>query len=149
MHQLLAQKRKHIALLITRLIIGVVFIGTGWLKVSDMPTTIGYFAQMGIPAFFAYIVGYLELIGGIMIVLGLWTCLAAAVLAIIMLFAIWFTRSMGFMGIALPLVTFAGLSSLVGVCGGKYALKDCCGCGCVDSCGCGEGGTCSSEAPKA
>lgn len=138
MHQLLSEKRSHIALFLTRLIIGGIFIATGWMKVSDMAATVGYFAQMGIPAFFAYAVGYLEFIGGIMLVLGLYTCLIAAVLGIIMLFAIWYTRGMGFQGFTTPLATLAALLALFGVCGGKYSLKSCCGSSCGgDSC-CGD-----------
>lgn len=151
LHQLLSEKRSHIALLLTRLIIGGIFIATGWMKVSDMAATVGYFAKMGIPEFFAYAVGYLELVGGILIILGLWTCLVSAVLAVIMLFAIWYTRGMGFQGFATPLATLAALLGLFGVCGGKYSLKSCCGsgscgdkpCGCESACNCG-GGTCGN-----
>lgn len=154
MHQLLLKKRSHIALFLTRLIIGGIFIATGWMKVADMAATVGYFAQMGIPAFFAYAVGYLELIGGIMLVLGLYTCLVAGVLGVIMLFAIWYTRGMGFQGFATPLATLAALLALFGVCGGKYSIKCACGGSGSDSCcggsekGCCDGGTCSSETPK-
>lgn len=118
---------RDVVFLLARLIIGGIFIATGWMKVSDMAATVGYFAQMGIPVFFAYAVGYLELIGGILIILGLYTCLVAAVLSVIMLFAIWYTRGMGFQGFATPLATLAALLALFGVCGGKYSLKTCCG----------------------
>lgn len=125
--------RADVSLLITRLIVGGIFIYTGWMKVSDMASTIGFFSKLGIPAFLAYVVGYIEFIGGIMVVLGLWTCLIAMILAVIMLFAIWFTRSMGFQGFSTPLATFSALITLVGVCGGKYSLKHCCdsGAGCA------------------
>ena len=130
-------KRGDIALLLTRLIVGGIFILSGWIKVSDMATTVGFFAQLGIPAFLAYIVAYLELIGGIMLVLGLYTCLAALVLAVIMAFAVWFTRSAGFPGFGLPLATLAALLALFGVCGGKYSMK--CACGGNGGCdGCGS-----------
>lgn len=135
-------KRSDAALLVTRLILGGIFIYSGWMKVSDMPATIGFFAQMGIPAFLAYAVAYIELIGGVLVVLGAFTCLAAAALAVIMIFAIWFTRTGGMQMFGLPLATLAGLIALVGVCGGKYSLKDCCGRGCC------EDGTCSTETPK-
>ncbi len=126
--------RANVSLLLTRLIVGGIFINAGWMKVSNMESTIGYFAQMNIPAFLAYAVGYIEFIGGIMVVLGLWTCLISAILAVIMLFAIWFSRSMGFQGMALPLVTLSALLPLVGVCGGKYSLKCCCNSDECDTC---------------
>ena len=118
----MSNKRKDIALLVARLIIGGIFITTGWMKISNFPATIGFFSSLGIPAFLAYVVGYLEFIGGITLVLGVWTCLSAAVLAVIMVFAVWFTHSMGFQAFGTPLATLAGLVSLVGSCGGKYAL---------------------------
>ena len=149
--------RGDIALLVSRLIIGGIFITTGWLKVSDIAATVGYFAQMGIPAFFAYAVGYLELVGGILIILGLWTCLVAAVLGVIMLFAIWYTRDMGFQGFATPLATLAALVALFGVCAGTYSLKCACGgkssllrgcCGSTGSCGKGDSCCCCESSGK-
>lgn len=136
---------RSVALLVARLIIGGIFISAGWEKVSDISSTIGFFGQMGIPAFLAYAVAYLELIGGIMIVLGFFTCLAAGVLGVIMIFAVWFTRSMGFQGFGMPLATLGGLVALFGVCGGKYSLK--CPCGGGNGCqkdSCCEGGSCDS-----
>ncbi len=113
---------KNLAVLIVRLIIGGIFVATGWMKVSDMATTVGFFGGMGIPAFLAYIVSYAELVGGVLIVLGLWTEISAGVLAIIMLFAIWYTRSMGFQGFMGPLAVLAGLVSLIASGAGQYAV---------------------------
>lgn len=113
----------NLAVLITRLIIGGIFIGTGWMKVSDMATTLGYFSQMGIPAFLTYIVAYAELVGGILVILGLWTEIAAAVLAVIMIFAIWYSRSLGFVGILGPLAVLAGLVSILGSGPGQYSAR--------------------------
>ncbi len=142
--------RRSVALLVSRLIIGGIFISSGWAKVSDITSTLGFFGQLGIPAFLAYVVAYLELVGGIMIVLGFYTCLAAAVLAVIMIFAVWFTRSMGFQGMGLPLAALAALLALCGTCGGKYSLKrGCCGkgacCGAGGSDKCCDSGTCEAK----
>jgi putative oxidoreductase len=68
----LSPTSKNLALLVIRIIIGGIFIYTGWMKIADMTSTVGYFASMGIPAFLAYIVGYAEFIGGILLVIGLW-----------------------------------------------------------------------------
>ncbi|HEU0080891.1 MAG TPA: DoxX family protein [Candidatus Paceibacterota bacterium] len=114
--------KRGVFLLIVRLIIGGIFIAAGWMKVSAMAMTVGYFAQMGIPAFLAYVVGYVELVGGVLIVLGLWSCLAAFVLAVIMLFAIWYSRSMGFQGMMPPLAVLAGLLSIIESGAGKFSL---------------------------
>lgn len=114
---------KNLAVLIVRLIIGGIFITTGWMKVSDMVATVGFFDSLGIASFLAYVVSYAELIGGILIVLGLWTEIATGVLAIIMLVAIYYVRSMGFQGFMGPLAVLAGLISLISSGAGLYALK--------------------------
>lgn len=133
----LSNKRGNIALLVARLIIGGIFINAGWMKVSDLASTVQFFGTLGIPAFLAYAVSFIELIGGVMLVLGLWTCLAAFVLSIIMLFAIWFTRMGGMGAFGTPLAVFAGLISLFGSCGGCYSLTHCC-----------KNKTCATETPK-
>lgn len=142
--------RKDISALIVRLIIGGIFIAAGIMKLSAMGGdmgTIAFFAKIGLPAFVAYLVAYVELIGGAFVVLGLWTCISAIPLAVIMLVAISLTYKMGIQGFGYPLVTLAGLVSLIGSCGGKYSLS---------LCGpCGKGGMCKTcsvdkkeEAPK-
>jgi len=109
--------------LIVRLIVGGIFITTGWIKVSAMTVTLGYFASMNLPAFIAYIVSYAELIGGVLIVIGLWECLAAFVLSVIMVFAIWYSRSFGIQGTMPPLAMLASLLSIIHSGGGKYVLR--------------------------
>jgi uncharacterized membrane protein YphA (DoxX/SURF4 family) len=101
------------------------FIFAGYEKVSNMAGTVGFFSSLGIPVFLTYIVAYAELIGGVLIVLGLWTCLSAAVLAVIMLVAVWLTRAGGLQVMMYPLAVFAGLVSLMGSCGGKYSVRLC------------------------
>ncbi|MCR4328424.1 MAG: DoxX family protein [Patescibacteria group bacterium] len=116
-------KRTDVMLLIARVIIGGIFIYTGWMKVADMGATIGFFGTLGIPAFLTYIVAYAELIGGVLLVLGFWTCLVAGILAIIMIAATWFMSGKGFAGVSTPIATFAALVALMGSCGGKYSLS--------------------------
>ncbi len=112
-----------IALLITRVIIGGIFIYSGWMKVSAMEATLGFFSSMSIPAFLGYIVSYGELIGGVMLVLGLWTELAAIFLAIIMIVAVCLTKKLGFQMYGLPLSMLAGLSALAGCGAGKWRIR--------------------------
>ena len=113
------------ALLIVRLIIGAIFIFAGWMKVTDMAGTVGMFNSMHIPVFLTYIVSYGELIGGILLVLGLWTCLASAFLFIIMAVAIYITSSNGFGAIMTPLATLAGTVATFGLGAGKYSIDGC------------------------
>ncbi len=96
-------------LLIARLVIGGIFIYAGWLKVADMPSTLAMFATLGIPAFLTYIASYAELIGGVLLVLGLFTEFAAVVLAVIMLVAAYLSREGGMATYSLPVAVFAAL----------------------------------------
>lgn len=113
------------ALLVVRLIIGAIFIFAGWMKVNDMAGTIGMFSTMHIPVFLTYIVAYGELIGGILLVLGLWTCFASAFLFIIIAVAIYITSSNGFGAIMTPLATLAGTVATFGLSAGKYSIDGC------------------------
>ena len=119
----MSNKKKDFLLLVVRLIIGGLFIATGWMKVSAPADTVAFFSTLGMPAFVAYVVGYAELIGGIAIVLGFWTNIVSIILAVIMIGAIYFTRGGGFSVYGLPLVTFAGLLSIIASGPGRYALR--------------------------
>jgi putative oxidoreductase len=84
---------------LVRIMTGVIFIAHGYMKffVMGIPGTTGFFAQVGIPApgIMALLVATLEVVGGIALVLGLLTRLAALGLAINMLGAIFFVRLKG------------------------------------------------------
>ena len=107
---------------------------SGWLKIGNgasIAMTIGFFAAMHIPTFLVYVVGYLELIGGVCLVLGVKACKAAAVLGVIMLFAIGYSWAYApmlnmpaFQAIVPALAVLASLLSLVASGGGKYSVWD-------------------------
>ena len=143
--------RKDIVALVVRLIVGGIFIAAGWMKVTNMggaEGTIAGFAGMGIPAFLTYIVAYAEIIGGVFVVLGLWTCISSAVLAVIMIVAVFLMNKIG-QPYLYPLVTLAALVSLMGSCGGKYSVLGCSKCGSCKTCDTCEVEDKSVEAPKA
>ena len=78
------------ALLVMRLIVGVIFVAHGYQKIGlGMDQVAGFFRSTGIifPLFFAYFITYLELIGGILLILGLFTHLIAKLFVIEMLVA--------------------------------------------------------------
>lgn len=114
--------RADFALLIARLIIGGIFIYAGYLKVTDMQMTLGMFSSMNIPVFLTYIVSYGELIGGILLILGLWTTLTAIFLSIIMMVAIYLIRSMGIQLLMTPMSILAALLVIWGAGAGKYSI---------------------------
>jgi putative oxidoreductase len=118
----LSPTSKNLALLVIRIIIGGIFIYTGWMKIADMTSTVGYFASMGIPAFLAYIVGYAEFIGGILLVIGLWNCLASAVLAIIMIVAAILVALNAPQMVSTPLAVLAALLGLIVSGPGSWAI---------------------------
>lgn len=110
-------------LLVSRLIIGGIFMYAGYMKIATMDQTIAFFAQIGLPAFMAYLVAWVELLGGTLIVLGLKARYAALVIAVIMLGAAYYTRTGGMPTMGLPLALLGGLLGIVASGPGHYALS--------------------------
>ncbi len=81
-------KYKSCAILLLRIAVGVVFVYHGWMKVGDMNATVAMFGSMGISSFWTYIVAYTELLGGLALIVGFNTRIAAALGLIVMLVAI-------------------------------------------------------------
>lgn len=82
---------------ILRVVVGLTFFLHGWQKMQGgIDGVAGFLATLGIPAagFFAYVVTYVEFLGGIALILGLFTHWAAKLLAIDMLVAL-FTVHIG------------------------------------------------------
>lgn len=81
------------ALLILRLILGVIFVAHGWDKifVTGVDKTTGHFVAAGIPQaeMTVWLVAIVELVGGALLILGLLAPAVAAVLVIEMLGALW------------------------------------------------------------
>jgi putative oxidoreductase len=78
-------------LLILRVVLGLVLAFNGWAKWSGgIDGVAGFFASQGIPAatFFAWVVTLVELIGGILLILGALTQIVSILVAIDMFFAI-------------------------------------------------------------
>ena len=73
------------ALLLMRLLVGLVFVTSGWSHVKD-PVTRG--KSIGFSPGFTRVLGIVELAGGLGVALGVFTQLAALVLIVVMLGAI-------------------------------------------------------------
>jgi len=73
-----------------RLSLGAVFLGTGWGKLHNLGQVTGFFTELGIPfpAVQAAMVSGIELVGGTLILLGLFTRVAALPLMATMAVAI-------------------------------------------------------------
>ena len=87
---------RDVALLLARLVLGVVLIAHGWQKLmtKGIGATTEGFVEMGIPAapVSAVFVVAVELLGGILIVLGAATALVGVLVALVMLGAVLFVH---------------------------------------------------------
>ncbi|MFZ1020094.1 MAG: DoxX family protein [Minisyncoccia bacterium] len=110
-------------LLFLRFGVGAIFIATGWMKVSDMHATVGFFATLGFSAFWAYLASWVELLGGITVLLGIgiYTRVAAKLLSIVMLVAIYLLRD-NFTMVMLPFLMFFAAFALMMTGSGKYSV---------------------------
>ncbi|AWX53631.1 MULTISPECIES: DoxX family protein [Brevibacillus] len=86
--------------LILRVIAGLTFAIHGVAKFQmGLENVAGFFGTMGLPAFIAYLVAFLEVVGGIALILGLGTRVFAGALSVIMLGAIFKAKlAAGFLG---------------------------------------------------
>lgn len=155
---------KHIGMLVLRVVLGLFFMAHGVLKFQDMDQTVQFFGGIGFPAFLAYFVSAVEVLGGLALVLGVFTCVAGVLFAIIQLVAVFKLTGkipaesalIGFaMGYGVNLV-LAAASLGVGFTGpGRYALlsgRCCLWCRrdqhCKDCSACGHCGVCTPDTGK-
>jgi putative oxidoreductase len=114
----LIQQTKNIftfASLPLRIIAGIGIMLHGLPKLLDIPGTQTSFTNMGLPPELAVVIGLLEVIGGLAILLGILTRIAAGLLAIQMIGATLLVKlSKGFIGgYELDLLYFAIMISLI------------------------------------
>ena len=71
------------AILVGRILLAAMFVLAGFAKLTDIAGTAGWFGSIGLPAptIVAVLVGLLELVGGLAIVVGFQTRIAALALA--------------------------------------------------------------------
>ena len=69
-----------IGISLLRIHFGIILLAHGWLKVYvfSIAGTVGYFSSIGLPPIIAYLVIFGELVGGLALILGIQTRLAAA-----------------------------------------------------------------------
>ncbi len=90
------KKNQDLGMLLLRLAVGVVFIAHGWSKFNMMTDTIAFFGQLGMPAILVYVVALIEFLGGLALVFGLYTDIAALLLAIVMAVALVYVKMIKF-----------------------------------------------------
>jgi len=84
-----------LGLLLLRLVLGIIFIWHGYPKLTHPNAMHGFFVQHGLPGYFVTIAGVLEVFGGGLLILGFLARIAALLLAIEMIVAIWKVHSAG------------------------------------------------------
>lgn len=110
--------QRSLGLFLLRVTTGLLFLTHGWPKVTAIVHTVNMFAGMGFPAPVAYFVAYLEVIGGIGLILGVYTRVFGMLFGIEMLVAALLSGiSLGF-DLYLSLASFA--IALAGA--GSFAL---------------------------
>lgn len=91
--------QRSLGLLVLRVSTGLIFFLHGWMKVNNLAQTVGMFGHMGFPVWVAYCIAWLEVIGGLALILGVLTRLFGVLFAIEMLvatFVVGFGRGLGF-----------------------------------------------------
>ncbi len=120
-----------LAILALRLAVGIVLAYHGWLKVGDVSGFAGFVELLGVPApeLMAYVVTYLEFLGGIALIVGLATRYVAALFVVEMVFTIALVKldvgliaSEGGVGAELDLLILATALSLVLTGAGRWSL---------------------------
>jgi putative oxidoreductase len=79
---------KAMGMLVVRLATGWVFINHGWMKLQNLKGTESFFHGLGLPPGTATFIAVVELVGGIMLALGIAPRLAGLVLAVEMIVAL-------------------------------------------------------------
>ena len=115
-----------LGLLLLRVALGIIFISHGYPKLVHPGAMRGMFVQHGLPGYFETIAGMLEVFGGGLMILGLFTRAAALLLAIEMAVAIWKVHSGGGLlavhNYEFPLALLAGCFALATVGAGRASM---------------------------
>ncbi|MDP4552200.1 DoxX family protein [Alkalihalobacillus macyae] len=116
----------YLGLLTIRLIVGMLFFAHGFFKFSEgIANTAAFFEAIGLSGFLAYVVGLIELIGGVLMILGLGTRIVSVLFSSILIGAlILVKRSTGMLGgYELDIALLAMSLSLFLSGGGPYSLR--------------------------
>jgi putative oxidoreductase len=120
------EKLKPLGLLLLRLALGVIFIYHGYPKLANPRTAMQSFVDVGLPGYFLYIAGIIELFGGGLLILGLFTRIAGLAIAGEMAVALWRVHEMPYpMAVydyQLPLIMAAASFALMTTGAGAVSL---------------------------
>ncbi len=83
------------SMVVLRVVLGVIFLGHGLQKIIEFEGTVKFFSSVGMPMMFVYVVTFIEVMGGVCLILGLFTRVAAAAISLLMLGSIPTVLQMG------------------------------------------------------
>lgn len=112
--------RPNLGLLLLRVVVGGIFIYSGYMKLHGMAQTVQFFGMLGLGAFWAYLVTIVEFFGGILMVVGYGTQIIGLLFTIIMVVATTKVSGSGggFMGsLGLIMLAVTSLSLALSGCG--------------------------------
>lgn len=122
---------KHLIVLMARVTLAYGFTKPALLKLNNLTGTAEWFATLGIPFphLFAYVVTGIEVIGIVLLILGLFTRYISILLSFVMIGAIYFVHephgfSVAENGIEIPLYYLLFLCLFASFGAGKYALDN-------------------------
>ena len=118
-----------IGLLVLRITLAVIFMTHGYPKLAHLrgnPQMQSFFVEHGLPGYFVFVAGIIELFGGGLILLGLFARPAALLLVIEMCVAIWKVHSLhGYLAVhdyEFPLALAAACFTLATIGAGVFSL---------------------------
>ncbi|WP_079507543.1 DoxX family protein [Mesobacillus jeotgali] len=83
------ENKYEVSILILRIVLGISFFVHGLAKFQGgIENTVGWFGSIGLPGFLAYGVAFIEIVGGIALVLGLFTRIVSIIFILLMVGAI-------------------------------------------------------------
>lgn len=106
-----------------RLIVGLIFLSHGWTKVVALSATMMFFAHLGMWPIIGIFIAWLEVIGGLALILGLATRFFGSLFAIEMLVAaLLIGAGRGFGGVEFELLLAVCSLGIVLIGSGKYSI---------------------------
>ncbi len=118
-------KNPDLGILLIRIGLAAVFILHGLSKFSNIEGTEKFFGSLGLPIIFVYLVALVETLGGLALLLGIFTEVASILIAGIMIFAILLVKlQKGFVGgYEFELMLFLSALAITLIGPGKYKIK--------------------------
>ena len=141
-----------VGLAVLRIFVGGTFVFHGVLKAMNIADTVGFFNQIGFASFFAYLVTAVEILGGLALVLGVFTLYGSVLLGIVMAVAAfkvkWMLPGVPFLGKYLAseidLILLASLIAVALAGPGSWTLNALFGKNNTCDCDCNTSGTTSN-----